>query len=231
MTTPPDAAARRRQAMDRALQLLRAVGARAADLYRKVHKDKSPEGMLAGLDESIAANAARRTRVAAELETAHAGIVSKKREYATASAARQRILKAELTSLMAAYEACERELKVLLENDRVLTQTRGRIQELAAYAISGVREEQIDRVADEIGERAADAEARLGALKDLDRAGRRRESEDADDFTAKLAAFDEPAAAAPERAEQPPEREAASEQAPPDLSPSPRREPAKEDPL
>jgi len=181
-----------RRIMGRGLELIKGLGSRTASLYRKIHKDRSPEGMLQGMAESVAVNAARRAEVSTELEKLHAVIVEKKRSYETASPMRKRVLKAELGNLMATYSTREKELNVLLENERILIQTQGRIQEIVAYELSGVKEEQIDRIVDEIEERVGQAEGRVDASRELESAGRRRERDDADDFDAMLAAFDEP---------------------------------------
>ena len=180
-----------------AIRLVKKMGAGAADLLRRLKKDKSPQAMLDSIDASVAANAQRREGVSARLEKAHADIVAKKEAYAKAAPARRRILEAELKSLLAGYKAAERELTVLLENERVLSQVRGRMMEVLSYGMAGVTELQIDELADEIEAAAADAEGRTDAARELEKAGRRRERDsDRETFLDELEEFETGAAAA-----------------------------------
>ena len=94
--------------------------------------------------------------------------------------------------MLSSYRATERELKVLLENEAVLSQTRGRMQEVLAYGMAGVTETQIDDVIDEIEESVEVAEGRLDATRDLEKAGRRRErASEKESLQEQLGEFDE----------------------------------------
>lgn len=99
---------------------------------------------------------------------------------------------------MAQHKAAERELTALLENERVLAQTIGRIHELAAMGMAGVTELQMDDLIEEVEAAVADADARLDAARDLDRAGRRRErASEKESLWEQLAEFDNEPTAAP----------------------------------
>lgn len=173
---PVDPATSKRAMLD-TLARVRRMGAGALDLLKRLKKDRSPQAMLATLEQAAEANQARRETVSARIEAQYTDIVAKKKAFATAPPARKRIIEAELASLLSRYKASERELTILLENEKVLAQTRGRIQEVTAYGMAGVSEIQIDDVIDEIEGSAEAAEARLDAVRDLEKAGRRRERE------------------------------------------------------
>jgi len=190
-------AAAAKKLMKETLDRVRKLGAGASALLGRLKKDRSPEAMMGTMDESLAANRTRREQASARVETLYGEIVAKKRAYKAAPAARRRILEAELKSKLTEYKAAERELKVLLENERVLAQVKGRLNEMIAYDMAGVTEELIDDVALDIEDRASEAEARMDASRDLERAGARREREsDREDLLATLDEFDEDAPSA-----------------------------------
>lgn len=180
-----------KKAFQSSVNALKRLNLGAGDLIRKFKKDKSPEAMLATVEEAAAANRDRREKTGERMETLYRRITSKKAEYAKAPAARRGILEAELRSLLAEHKAGERELKILLENERVLSQVKGRLYEVASYDMAGVTEAQIDDLVEEVEESVEKAEGRMDAARDLERAGRRREREsDHDDFMAELEAFE-----------------------------------------
>lgn len=186
---PPD---RAKRAMKETLRLVKKMGAGAVGLLANLKKDRSPEAMLATLDGSLTENRARRANTSKRIEDLHNQIVQGKGALTGASTARKRIIESELKSQLAEYRGAERELQVLLENERVIAQVKGRINEIGAYDISAVSESMIDDVIDDVDERAADADAVASASRDLEKAGHRRESEtDEQDFAAALAEFDE----------------------------------------
>ena len=159
---------------------------------KKLKKDKSPEAALERIERDQTVNRESREVASARIEKLHQAIVDKKKAYAKAAPARKRILEAELKSALAEYKAAERELAVLLENEAVLAQVKGRIREAISYGKAGVDEIQIDELVDEIEEHVAEAEGRLDAMRDLEKAGRRREREsDHEALMTELAAFDE----------------------------------------
>jgi len=148
--------------------------------------------MLATIETAIGSNRTRREEVSARVERLFNEISEKKRAYATAPKARQRVLEMELKSRLSEYKAAERELGVLLENERVLSSVKGRFNEILAYDLRGISESLIDEITDDIEDRAADADAVVGAVKDLENAGRRRElDDDTESLWDELAAFDE----------------------------------------
>ncbi len=181
-----------RQAMKEALRLVGKLGAGAAELLGRLKKDRSPEAMLATLDERLAKNTARREDVSGRVERLHREITAKKTEYQKAPKARQRILEAELRSMLSTYKAAERELNILLDNERNLSLVKGRVNEVAAYGMAGVSESIIDDVIDDIEDKVADAEAVADAARDLEKAGRRRDrAEDSEALWAELGDFGE----------------------------------------
>ncbi len=188
----PRKAVNGKQAMKEALRLVGKLGAGAVDLLGRLKKDRSPEAMLATLDERLATNTARREDVSGRVERLYREIAAKKAEFQKAPKARQRVLEAELRGMLSSYKAAERELNILLENERNLALVRGRLNEVAAYGMGGVSESIIDDVIDDIEDKVADAEAVADAARDLEKAGRRRAREDdSDALWAELGDFGE----------------------------------------
>ncbi len=181
-----------KKAMAETVALAGKIGAGAKALWAKIHVDRSPEAMLGSLHASLDENGARREKVTGEMEALHAQIASKKKAYESASPVRQRMLKTELQTLMAHYKSLEREFLLLSENEQTILTVKGRFMELIAHGLRGkVSEDLIDRLADDIEDKAGDAESVQDAMGDLDKAGRRRDR-DAGDFDAELAGFGEP---------------------------------------
>ena len=181
-----------KRAMKEALRLVARLGVGAAELLRRLKKDRSPEAMMATLDERLGVNTARREEVSARVERLYREIASKKAEHSKAPKARQRVLEAELRSMLTTYKAAERELNILLENERNLSLIKGRLNEVAAYGMAGVSEKLIDDVIDDVEDKAADAEAIADAARDLEKAGKRKERDsDQEDLWVELAEFGE----------------------------------------
>lgn len=148
------------------------------------------------IKETASKNEARAGELSARLESLYNQLIEKKKAWETAPPARRQVLEAELKTLLAMHQAAVREHGIVLENQRVLAQVRGRILEAEAYGMAGVTEAEIDEWADVIEAKAGDAENRLDALRDLEQAGRRRERESThEDFLNQLSQFSEPAAA------------------------------------
>ncbi|MBA4386640.1 MAG: hypothetical protein C0404_01595 [Verrucomicrobia bacterium] len=182
--------AKARKVMNDALVLVKKLGLGALDLLKKLKKDKSPQAMMATVDTSLAANKTRRESIEDRVEKLYGEICAKKAAYQKAAPARRSILEADLKSKLAEYKAVERELKVLFENERILSQVKGRIYEMQAYDMAGVSENLIDDVAMDIESKVDEAEGRVDASRDLERAGKRRDREsDRDAFNEDLDAF------------------------------------------
>lgn len=181
-----------RKAMKEGLRLAGKLGTGTADLLRRMKKDRSPQAMIESLDTDLAVNASRREEVSGRVERLYRDIASKKAEHQKAPKARQRVLEAELRSMLSTYKAAERELKILLENERNLSLVKGRLNEVAAYGMAGVSETVIDDVIDNIEDKVVDAETVADAARDLEKAGRRKEREsDREDLWTELDAFGE----------------------------------------
>ncbi len=192
---------RAKSAMREGLRLAKMMGVGAATLLAKLRKDKSPEAMLKTIDQSLDLNQKRSSGSGTKMEALFAEISAKKLAYEKAPPARKRVLEAELKTRLSAYKAAEREYGVLLENERILSETKGRMMEVLAYGFAGVSEAQIDQLIDEVEQQVDAAEGRVDAARDLDRAGKRSDREsDRESFADKLAEFDggEPDAITPE---------------------------------
>ena len=167
------------------------LGKGAASLVDRIRGVKDPDAAISALDAQLAANRERREPLAARSEKLYGEIAAKKKIYLAAPPARKKILELELKSLMSEYQSLERQLAVYFENERVISTVRGRTLELTAMGLRKISEKEIDVLADKIDDAAGDAEDVTGALRDLERAGKRRDSEDPDAFADALAGFDE----------------------------------------
>jgi len=159
-------------------------------LWEKVHPDRSPAAMIDSLDRTLAANRARLADIKPQLEKAYADIVAKKALWQKAPEARRRLLKTELETLLARYKGLEREFGVLNENTRTAEAVRGRYLEVLAYEMRGkLGEDQVDDLSGLVDEKAEEADGVQDALRDLEKAGRRKER-DGGGFEDELAGFD-----------------------------------------
>lgn len=176
--------------MKETVGLLKKMGSGAAELIKRLRKVKNPEEMMAEMEKHLDENRTRRESVSNRLETLHHSIAKKKAEFQKTSAARQRVLKLELQSMMQEYQSVERTLKVLLENERGLSLVKSRLEEVVAYGLSGLTDEFIDTVTDQVEDAVDMAEDNSDALSDLEKAGRRRERENSEeDFLSQLDQF------------------------------------------
>lgn len=181
-----------KKAMKDALVFAQKLGAGAATLLQKLKKDKSPQAMIATVEGHLAANITKRAEVSGRVERLYDEIAAKKKAFASAPKARQRVFEVELKSMLSTYKTAERELSILLDNERSLSLIKGRLNEIVAYGMTGVKESLIDDVIDEIEGKVADADAILDATRDLEKAGRRRDSEsDSEDLWTELDGFGE----------------------------------------
>lgn len=179
-----------RKAWSECSSLAARLGGGVKSLWEKVNPDRSPEAMLATLDDDLACNRKRLGEMKPTLDEVYRSIVVKKKEYQTAAPVRQRLLKIELQTLMARYKSLEREFTVLNENERSMEMVRGRFIEVIAYGLRGkINVGMVDRLTDDIESRVDEAEEIQDALGDLERAGRRTERV-SDDFDSDLAGFD-----------------------------------------
>ena len=166
------------------------LGGGVKSLWSKIHPDRSPAAMLATMNENQAGNKKRLDEVKPELDRVYKEIVTKKKEYASASPVRQRLLKTELQTLMAKYKGLEREFNILCENERSIEAVKGRFLEVLAHGLRGkLNAEMVERLTDDIDDKTEEAEDLQDALGDLERAGKRKERGD-DNFDAELAGFD-----------------------------------------
>jgi hypothetical protein len=184
---------RSRQAMKESLRLIKKLGASASGLIARLRKSKTPEEMMAEMQTAYEANQTKRTEISSRLEALHQSIASGKKTLESASPARRRILEMELKAKLKEYQAAERTLKILLENEQTLSLVRGRLEEIHVYGMSGISEDFIDEITDQVESAADAAEDRSDAIRDLERAGRRRERDSGEeDLLAALEAFGEP---------------------------------------
>lgn len=166
------------------------LGGGVKALWAKIHPDRSPEAMLTTLNADLAENHRRLGEMKPALDQAYREIVSRKREYQTAAPVRQRLLRIELQTLMTRYKGLEREFTILCENERSIEAVKSRFLEVLAYGLRGKLDvAMVDRLSDDIDDKADEAEDVQDALGDLERAGRRTDRS-ADDFDSELAGFD-----------------------------------------
>ncbi len=167
------------------------AGKLAGDLVHRIRNEKDPEEMLKTLDASLAANKERRQPLFDRNTALASEIAAKKKVYAAAPMARKKMLELELRNLLAEYKANERQLTALFDNEHSLTVVRGRLLEQVALGMQTLKEDDIDKLTDDIEDAVSDAENISDAVRDLDKAGKRRDRADADAFADELAAFDD----------------------------------------
>lgn len=168
---------RKKQAMKETMRYIGTLGKGLAAKLMKLGKAKTPQEMIDELASQHEDNRTRREATSQRLETLYSQIAKKKKAHAAAPKARQRVLEMELKGLLTDYKAQERTLGILLENERALGMVRSRLEEVLAYGMAGVNEDMIDDVTDRVDDAADEAEGRFDALRDLERAGKRRERE------------------------------------------------------
>ena len=164
------------------------LGKSAGALAKKLGGIKSTDEALQEIEAQIAENRARREPVAKRYDELYKLIVAQKKLYQAASPARKKILEMELKGSLAEYQSLERQMATYLNNETILVKVKGRMCELVAASLKNIREGQIDKLTDKIEEAADDKENLDGAIDDLDKAGVRREHEDAS-FEDALAMF------------------------------------------
>jgi hypothetical protein len=165
------------RAMKWTVEAVAKLGRGAFALAGRLRKDKSPEAMIATLDASLEALEPRREKAAAELEALYNRIAAGKQALAGTPPARRRVVEAELGALLARYRGLERQFRILLDNERHVHSVRDRLEEMTLYGMATVDEALVDSVTDDIEEAAAVAEEREDAVRDLEKAGRRRDHE------------------------------------------------------
>lgn len=169
-------------------------GKGATSLVDRIRGVKDPDEAISALDAQLAANRERREPLSARAGKLYLEIAAKKKVYLSAPPARKKMMELELRGLISEYQGIERQLVVYFENERIINTVRGRTLELTAMGLRKISEKDIDRLTDEIDGAAGDAEDVSDAMRDLEKAGRRRDTDDADAFADALAGFDENAA-------------------------------------
>ena len=168
------------------------MGRAASSLVMKIKNANSPETLLTSIDASLEANRTQRAPLMARADALFAEIAAKKKVYQSAPPARKKLLELELKSLLSEYKGIERQMTAFFENENTLNTVRGRILELMALGMRKIDERTIDRLTDDIEEAVGEQEDVAGAVRDLDKAGKRRESEsDQESFESALADFDD----------------------------------------
>ncbi len=165
------------RAMKWTVEAVTKLGKGALALAGRLRKDNSPQAMIATLEASLEALTPKREHTAAELEKLYQQIALGKQNLASAAPARKRIVEAELTALLAQYRGLERQYRIILDNERHVHAVRNRLEEMTLYGMATVDEALVDNITDDIEEAASDAEEREDAVRDLERAGKRRDGD------------------------------------------------------
>ena len=171
-----------------------ALGKGASSLIDRLRGIQDPEAALSALDAQLTANREHRAPLQKRYEQLYGEIAAKKKVYLAAPPARKKILELELKALIAEYQGLERQLAVCFENERIITVVRTRTLELTAMGLRKLREKDIDELTDKIEDAVGDQEDVSDAMRDLEKAGKRHDADDADAFADALAGFDETAA-------------------------------------
>lgn len=167
------------------------VGKGAASLVDRLRGVRDPDEAISELDAQLAANRDRREPLSARFERLYGEIAAKKKVFTAAPPAKKKILELELRGLISEYKGIERQLAVYFENERMLNTVRARTLELTAMGLRKLSGKDIDRLTDKIEDAAGDADDASDAMRDLEKAGKRSVTDDADSFAEALAGFDE----------------------------------------
>lgn len=168
------------------------LGKSTVGLATKIKNANSPETVLASIDTSLEANRAQRAPLMERADKLFAEITAKKKVYQAAPPAKKKLLELELRSLLSEYKGLERQMTAFFENENTLNTVRGRVLELMALGMRKIDEATIDKLTDKIEDAVGEAEDVSGAVRDLDKAGKRRDNEsDQDAFESALAGFDD----------------------------------------
>lgn len=187
-----------------------ALGKGASSLIDRLRGIQDPEAALSALDAQLTANREHRAPLQKRYEQLYGEIAAKKKVYLAAPPARKKILELELKALIAEYQGLERQLAVCFENERIITVVRTRTLELTAMGLRKLREKDIDELTDKIEDAVGDQEDVSDAMRDLEKAGKRHDADDADAFADALAGFDETAAPVAESGAEPASTESAA---------------------
>lgn len=194
----------KRTAARAALDAIAKLGTGVAGLVKKLSGVQDPQEMIDSFSAALDANRTRREPLRERYDVLFRDIAAKKRDWQAAPPARKRILELELRTLLSEYQGIERQLTAYYENERTLVAVRTRVEEVVALEMRKVSERQIDRITDKLDDAVADAEDANDAVRDLENAGRRRNSEaDSASLEDALAAFDLPDSDVPASAEVP----------------------------
>ena len=172
------------------------LGKGVSSLIDRIRGVQDPAAVMASLDAQLSANREYRIPLQQHYERLYGEIVAKKKAYRSAPPARKKLLELELKSQIAEFRSVERQLTICLENERVVSVVRARMQELAAMGLGKLRGKDIDELTDRLAAAVDEHEDVAEAVCDLDKAGERHDRDDADQFAADLAGFDEAASAA-----------------------------------
>jgi len=156
-------------------------------------KGKTPAEKLGQLEKMSESNSLKQKKIDDELSPVTSKIQELKKRYEASSEAQKGLLKPEIQQQLRQFKSLKREREIYLENAAGLTEAIGRMRELAAYQSAGVDEDTFDDLAIDLDEAASSADGVSAAIKDLEKAGRRRRSLSDDDksFEDELAMFDE----------------------------------------
>lgn len=174
-----------------ALDAIARLGSGVAGLVKKLAGVEDPQEMLDSFSAALDANRARRAPLLARYEALFREIAEKKKVWQSAAPARRKILELELKTLLSEYKGLERQLAAFFENERTLVAVRTRVEEIVALEMRKISERQIDHLSDRLDDAVSDAEDVADAVRDLENAGARRDSDaDSASLEDELAAFD-----------------------------------------
>ena len=167
------------------------IGKGAVALVDRIRGVKDPDEAISALDVQLAANRSRREPLSSRYEALYAEIAAKKKVFLAAPPSRKKILELELRGLLSEYQGIERQLAVYFENERIINTVRARTLELTAMGLRKISEKDIDKLTDDLADAAGEADDVSDAMRELEKAGRRSVTDDADAFADALAGFDE----------------------------------------
>jgi hypothetical protein len=168
---------------------LQKLGGSARDVWKKLRGIRDPAEARRELEAAVARNREERETARAEAESLLRRIDEARAKAAAAGPAEKKLLADDLRTLVSRFKSAQRSSEILAENERVLSVALGKMKEIEAYAMSGVKADDLEDLIDDIDEAAAEADERLGVFDDLEKAGRRAESDAGEDIFAEADAL------------------------------------------
>jgi len=152
----------------------RAFFARIRDWWLTWRTRKTPEAKAGRLQAAGEKLTRKREELSVEIAELQTVIRMKRNAYQQAGEVERKHLQPELKLLLRRHRHRLNELGILAENEGAMEIAAGRMREVAAYRENPITESEIDDIAIDLEGSAQEADRRVEAIEDLEKAGQRR---------------------------------------------------------